>query len=107
MSDDVIETHEPEHERVLLNDLKKKTPAELLAMIVLSCVEDMIARHDVDDDKTRWAPAPRHLAELALVCRYWLEICAPLLHSVVFVRSALIDEFCDCMRKSSTGAKKV
>ncbi|MCF8509367.1 MAG: hypothetical protein RIR41_165 [Pseudomonadota bacterium] len=32
MSDDVIEAHEPEHERVLLNDLKKKTPAELLAM---------------------------------------------------------------------------
>jgi transcription termination factor Rho len=32
MSDDVNETHEPEHERVLLNDLKKKTPAELLAM---------------------------------------------------------------------------
>jgi transcription termination factor Rho len=32
MSDDAIEAHEPEHERVLLNDLKKKTPAELLAM---------------------------------------------------------------------------
>jgi transcription termination factor Rho len=32
MSDDVNEAHEPEHERVLLNDLKKKTPAELLAM---------------------------------------------------------------------------
>ena len=32
MSDDVIEAHEPEHERVLLNELKKKTPAELLAM---------------------------------------------------------------------------
>jgi transcription termination factor Rho len=32
MSDDVIDAHEPEHERVLLNDLKKKTPAELLAM---------------------------------------------------------------------------
>jgi transcription termination factor Rho len=32
MSDDVFEAHEPEHERVLLNDLKKKTPAELLAM---------------------------------------------------------------------------
>jgi len=32
MSDDVIEAVEQEHERVLLNDLKKKTPAELLAM---------------------------------------------------------------------------
>jgi transcription termination factor Rho len=32
MTDDVIEAHEQEHERVLLNDLKKKTPAELLAM---------------------------------------------------------------------------
>ena len=32
MSDDVIEAHEQEHERVLLNDLKKKTPAEMLAM---------------------------------------------------------------------------
>ncbi len=32
MSDDVIEAAEQEHERVLLNDLKKKTPAELLAM---------------------------------------------------------------------------
>ena len=32
MSDDVTEAHEHEHERVLLNDLKKKTPAELLAM---------------------------------------------------------------------------
>jgi len=32
MSDDVIEATEQEHERVLLNDLKKKTPAELLAM---------------------------------------------------------------------------
>jgi transcription termination factor Rho len=32
MTDDVTEGHEHEHERVLLNDLKKKTPAELLAM---------------------------------------------------------------------------
>ncbi|MEQ1780215.1 MAG: transcription termination factor Rho [Hyphomonadaceae bacterium] len=32
MSDDVTEAAEQEHERVLLNDLKKKTPAELLAM---------------------------------------------------------------------------
>ena len=32
MTEDVTEGHEHEHERVLLNDLKKKTPAELLAM---------------------------------------------------------------------------
>ena len=32
MTEDVTEAQEHEHERVLLNDLKKKTPAELLAM---------------------------------------------------------------------------
>ena len=32
MSEDVTEAVEQEHERVFLNDLKKKTPAELLAM---------------------------------------------------------------------------
>ena len=32
MTEDVTEVHEHEHERAFLNDLKKKTPAELLAM---------------------------------------------------------------------------
>ena len=32
MTEDVTEVQEHEHERVFLNDLKKKTPAELLAM---------------------------------------------------------------------------
>ena len=32
MTEDVTEVQEHEHERVFLNELKKKTPAELLAM---------------------------------------------------------------------------